>query len=476
MGIAVACGLPPAIGIITGIIGGLVVGLFAGSPLQVSGPAAGLIVLIVDILNERPTDGLAALSVIVVLAGVIQMLAGVFKLGQWFRAVSPAVMEGMLAGIGVLIFAGQFHIMVAGTPKAGGWSNLITVPDAFFQAIADRQSVHHHSAWAGALCISVLVAWKLLAPKRLALIPAALVAVVVATAGVHMRNLDIEMIQLPARLTDAIRFPDWSYLALLRDPMIWKFGVTAALIASAETMLCATAVDGMHDGPRTKFDKELTAHGIGNTICGFLGALPMTGVIVRSAANVEAGAKTRLSAVLHGAWLLLIVCFFPEVLQLIPKAVLAGILVYTGYKLVDVKEARRLFRLSRSEFAIYLVTIGVIIATDLLTGVVMGILLSAAKLLYTFSHLSIRVVNESESNRTTMYLEGAATFIRLPTLASELERIRPNTELHVHFENLSYVDHACLELLLDWEKQHEATGGSLTIDWDTLKAKFRPAV
>ena len=167
-----------------------------------------------------------------------------------------------------------------------------------------------------------------------------------------------------------------------------KLAVTIAVVASAETLLCATAVDKMHMGPRTRYDHELAAQGVGNMLCGVLGALPMTGVIVRSSANIEAGARTRASTILHGLWLLLFVSLLPDVLSMIPTSSLAAILVYTGYKLVDVKAIRNLWGFGKGEVFIYACTVVTIVMTDLLTGVLVGVALAVAKLLYTFSHLA----------------------------------------------------------------------------------------
>jgi MFS superfamily sulfate permease-like transporter len=193
---------------------------------------------------------------------------------------------------------------------------------------------------------------------------------------------------------------------------------------------------------------------------------------VRGVADVEAGARTRLSTVLHGGWLLVFVSLLPGVLRQIPTAALAAILVYTGYKLVNLKAVRTLWGYGKSEVAIYGLTLATIVAKDLLTGVLIGIGLSVVKLLYTFSHLHVRLESDPEFARNTLYLEGAATFVRLPRLAAALETVPPNTELHVHFEELTYIDHACLDLLLNWEKQHEATGGRLVVDWEGLTARF----
>jgi MFS superfamily sulfate permease-like transporter len=171
--------------------------------------------------------------------------------------------------------------------------------------------------------------------------------------------------------------------------------------------------------------------------------------------------------------MLLFVAFLPFVLQWIPISGLAAVLVYTGYKLVNVKAIRELWAYSKTEVAIYAATVAFIVGKDLLTGVLVGIGLSIVKLIYTFSHLEIWMHNKLEQQQTELHLAGAATFIRLPKLAAFLERVEPSTELHVHFDELTYIDHACLNLLINWEKQHAATGGRLVIDWEGLTARFR---
>jgi MFS superfamily sulfate permease-like transporter len=472
MGIAIASGAPPAAGLITGIVGGLIVGFMAGSPLQVSGPAAGLAVIVYEIIQKH---GLGMLGVILLLAGAVQLLAGLLKLGQWFRAVSPAVIHGMLAGIGVLIFVGQFHVMVDDSPRGSGLKNIAALPEAIWKGVVPVDgSAHHWAAGIGLLTIAIIVGWKALAPKKLQVVPATLLAVVAATIVAAVSGVSIKLVDVPDSITSAVTLPTTETLRGLFSGPILVAALGMAFVASAETLLCATAVDKMHNGPRTKYDRELAAQGVGNMICGALGALPMTGVIVRSAANVEAGARTRASAILHGAWLLIFVAALPWVLKMIPTASLAALLVFTGYKLVNLKVVKELREYGKGEVFIYFATIVVIVSTDLLTGVLTGIALSAVKLLYRFSHLDIRLVDEPERGATVMYLNGAATFIRLPKLAAALEQVPPSAELHVHFENLQYVDHACLDLLVNWEKQHEATGGQLVIDWDQLTARFQP--
>ena len=618
MGVAIASGVPVAAGLMTGIIGGLVVGYFAGCPLQVSGPAAGLTVVIYEFVREF---GLEMLGIVVLIAGAVQLLAGLLKLGQWFRAVSPAVIQGMLAGIGVLIFASQFHVMMDDKPKGSGWQNLVSIPDAIFKgltwqtpgSVEDRQfrthalrnvgelhrrqelvaehvaeqlpdhstpaqlaaetpaqiaaeaaalalvkpeqaaiterlqtfvveleafvgkntplseedrktqahvrtkaalvaaraalaaaqeaeadlksgkvrhamvsqneatksltelnetlTNHSLAAQLGLLTIVSIVLWQAFGPKRLKMVPGPLVAVVVATTLAALFTIPVLFVEVPSNLWEEIHFPTWTVLQDAPWLGLLKAALVIAVVASAETLLCATAVDQMQTGPRTKYDQELAAQGIGNMLCGLVGALPMTGVIVRSSANVQAGGKTRRSAMLHGLWLLLFVVFLSALLRLIPTSALAAILVFTGYKLCSPKSIKQLKAYGWGEVAVYLVTVVMIVVTDLLTGVLSGICLSAAMLLYRFSYLKANLKVEQE--RAVLSMTGAATFLRLPVLASELERVPPGAELHVDFQQLEYIDHACIDLLMNWATQHEASGGKLVIDWDKLHACFR---
>lgn len=470
MGIAIASGVPPAAGLVTGIVGGLVVGVLAGAPLQVSGPAAGLTVIVWDLVQQQ---GLGALGWTVAVAGAIQLGAGLAGLGQWFRAVSPAVIHGMLAGIGVLIFSSQFHVMVDDAPRGSGIANLLAIPEAVYKGFVPADgSLHFQAAMIGSVTLLVLATWRSLVPKALKLVPAPLAAVVLATAGAVLLGLEVRRVDIPDRLLDALVLPSFATLRELGWGVIGG-GFALAFVASAETLLCASAVDKLHDGPRARFDRELAAQGVGNLVCGGLGALPMTGVIVRSSANVEAGARTRFSAVLHGLWLLLFCAALPFVLARIPTSVLAAVLVFTGYKLVNVVAVRELYRFGRREVFIYAATLVGIVCIDLLTGVLIGIALSLAKLLYEIGHLQVDLQEADESRRWDLVLRGSATVLRLPKLAAVLDELPPDVDLHVHLEELEYIDHACMDLLMNWEKQHESTGGRLFIDWPGLEALFR---
>jgi len=252
------------------------------------------------------------------------------------------------------------------------------------------------------------------------------------------------------------------------DSSLIVSAITIAFVASAETLLSASAVDQMHNGVRTNYDRELLAQGVGNALCGLLGALPMTGVIVRSSANVLAGAKTRLSTIFHGLWILLIVLLFPELLSVIPRATLAAILVYTGFKLVDLNQVRILKHYGRFPLLIYFVTLIGIITTDLLTGVIVGVVLSLSKVLWAASHLEIEIKHDVAAKRVELTLLGSATFLRLPQLAEALDDVPRGTELHVLLHKLRYIDHACIELLANWETQRKEDGGTLVMKRDDL--------
>jgi MFS superfamily sulfate permease-like transporter len=471
MGIAIASGAPPALGLITGIIGGIVVGVICGSPLQVSGPAAGLSVLVWDIINQH---GIGMLGPMLLLAGILQAIMGISRVGQWFRAISPAVIQGMLGGIGVLIIASQFHVLVDDGPKGTGLQNLLSIPAAIYKGIVPLDgSSHHMAAFIGLLTIAIIVVWSYL-PKKLQLIPAPLVAVLLMTILTAVLQLPIRFVNIDGDLLSVVRTPTAESLGHLLTGSAISSALALCFIASAETLLSAAAVDRLHQGERTKYNRELFAQGVGNALCGLVGALPMTGVIVRSKTNVEAGAKTRLSAILHGMWILVLVALAPSLLARIPTTALAAILVYTGFKLVSPKAVKELKPYGKAEVAIYFATVIGIVMTNLLVGVLIGLGLALVKLLYTFSHLEVRLSTEPDNDVTTVSLNGAATFIRLPKLAAALESIPSGAKVDLDISALSYIDHACLDLIANWRKQHTARDGHAFVPWEDLHQRYRP--
>ncbi|GGA14065.1 SulP family inorganic anion transporter [Dyella caseinilytica] len=464
MGIAIASGMPPAAGLITGIVGGVVVGAIAGSPLQVSGPAAGLAVLVFELVREY---GVAALGPVVLLAGLIQVLAGLGRVGVWFRMVSPAVVAGMLSGIGILIVASQLHVLMDAIPKARGLENFAALPGATMDAISGEGGSMAALA-VGVVTMAIMLGWDKLRPQSLRFVPGALLAVVVVTATVQWFGVGVKKVDVPSNLFAAVSLPTWDSLAALSQPSLLVAALTFALIASAETLLSAAAVDRMHNGARTQYDRELTAQGVGNVLCGMLGALPMTGVIVRSAANVQAGSATRMATILHGGWLLVFAMLLPWLMRMTPIACLAGILVYTGIKMVNIRQINSLAAYGRGTALIYLVTTLAIVATDLLTGVLIGFAMSLLRLAVQSSRLQVDLGKHDEPGTVLLQLDGSATFLKVPALARTLERVPPNTRLMLEVDRLNHVDQACLELLADWGRNAPTRGCELVVDWNAL--------
>jgi MFS superfamily sulfate permease-like transporter len=310
--------VPAELGLVTGIVGGLVAGTLPGSSLQVSGPAAGLTVLVYEAVQSY---GVQALGVLVLGAGLVQLGLGVLRLGRWFRAVSVAVVQGMLAGIGLVLIAGQVYAMgdaaapSDGLGKIAGLVSLAGAADPAALAI-------------GGATMALLLLWPRWR-RGARLMPAPLLAVALASAVTGAFDLAVRRVEVRG-LFDAVRPPSVTDLGRLTEVGVIGTVLAFALIASAESLFSAAAVDRLHRGPRTDYDRELIAQGAGNAVCGMLGALPMTAVIVRSAANVQAGAQTKVSRVLHGVWLLLFTAVVPAVLGLIPVAALAGLQTRAG--------------------------------------------------------------------------------------------------------------------------------------------------
>jgi MFS superfamily sulfate permease-like transporter len=469
MGIALASGAPPAMGLVTGIIGGIVVGSIAGSPLQVSGPAAGLAVLVFEIIHEH---GYAALAPILMIAGVVQVAAGAAKLGRWFRAISPAVIHGMLAGIGLLIVFQQFHVMFDNKPKGSGLANLAAVPGTVMHGLFPLgPSSALEASLMGCFTITVMLLWERFRPEKLKLVPGALLGIGAASITAKLLHLSINHVQVPDSLIGALSFPSIASFTAINGSAIGS-ALALALIASAETLLSAAAVAKMQPAVKTDYDRELLAQGVGNILCGAVGAIPMTGVIVRSSANVQAGATSRLSAILHGVWILGTIVLFASVLRAVPTSSLAGVLVLTGLKLVKVKDIRHLSTFGKVPILIYLATLITIVTRDLLTGVMVGVALSVLVLLYNVTRLTIHTEALPGTNEWRLRFVGSATFVRIPLISAALEKVPANSTVHIITEELSYVDHSCLELLQDWVNLANQNGSRVVLEQRALENKY----
>ncbi|MEU1036015.1 Sulfate permease, MFS superfamily [Streptomyces sp. OV198] len=444
VGVAIASGVPAELGLVTGIVGGLVAGVLPGSSLQVSGPAAGLTVLVYEAVQ---TYGLRALGVLVLGAGLVQLLLGALRLGRWFRAVSVAVVQGMLAGIGLVLIAGQVYAMGDASAPASGLgkiAGLVSLPgDADPVALA-----------VGGATVVVLLLWPRWR-RGARVVPAPLLAVALAAGVTGVFDLSVRRVEVRG-LLDAVQPPSLADLGRLTEVGMLGTVVAFSLIASAESLFSAAAVDRLHRGPRTDYDRELIAQGAGNAVCGVLGALPMTAVIVRSAANVQAGAQTKVSRVLHGVWLLVFTVVVPGVLGIIPVAALAGLLVHAGCKLVPVREVRVLWRGHRGEVVVLGVTAVAIVVGNLFEGVLVGLALAVAKTAWDISHVHVETEDRGAAG-VVVRVMGNATFLRLPKLLDALEALPHDRDVRLELGGLRHVDHACAAALERWAaaRDHE---------------------
>jgi MFS superfamily sulfate permease-like transporter len=471
MAVAIASGMPPSAGLITGIVGGLIVGFFQGTPLQVSGPAAGLTVIVLELLR---THGSAKLAVIVLLAGVLQIVGALLRGARLFRAIPPAVISGMLAGIGVIVLAGQFHVMIDDRPAANTLVNLLTIPRAIRKALQFNADLpHEEAALVGALSITILLGWSKLKSRVTTYLPGPLVAVGTVSLLANLLKFPIAYINPPQNLLGTITFPSMITLRqAVGDYHVWLAATGLAVVASAETLLCSVATDRLSLLHKANLNKELLAQGMGNAICGILGALPMTGVIVRTSVNIQAGGRSRLSAILHGAWLLLVVAFAASLLRFVPVASLAAILVYSGIKLMTQQSIAELRKLGRSEVATYFITIAAIVTTNLLTGVMIGLVVGTVTILARLSRCKITLTDNSQNNHTHLKMSGAATFFSVPSLAEALDTVETGRRLTVDYGRLTLLDSAVLQTLRVWADRHVARGGVVDIDWERIDVLF----
>lgn len=454
VGIAAASGVPLELGIVTGVVGGLVVGLLPGSTMQVSGPAAGLTVLVASTVAEH---GLALLGVVVLGAGVLQILMGVTRLGTWFRAVPPSVVQGLLAGIGLVLILGQVYPAVGTDQPDDTPSKFAGLPDLVSSVVTT--STGRSGLAVTALTLVVMAVWPRM-PRPARAVPGPLVAVATGTAvtlGVGLPLPDIEV----GSLLGALNVPAIGSFGALAGAGVLVSVVTIALIASAESLFSAAAVDRMHDGPKTQYNRELVAQGTGNAICGMLGALPMTAVIVRSSTNVRAGARTKLARVLHGVWLLLFVAFLPGVLSVVPAAVLAAVLLHAGWKLLSLGELVRLTRVHRSEAFVVALTAGTIVATDLMIGTLTGLGVAILKTAWEVSRLSVDV--EPADDHLRVRVRGAATFLRLPQLQDRLDTVPHASNVHVDLTPVRHLDRACRQSLDAWAEQRRRADSTVEL-------------
>jgi MFS superfamily sulfate permease-like transporter len=463
LGIALASGAPLYAGILSGIIGGIVVSFISGSQLSVSGPAAGLSTLVAATILSYGDYKVFLLAVIV--AGIFQLVLGILKLGVIANYFPSAVVKGMLAAIGILLIAKQIPFAL-GYDRPDFWSSGLL---GFFSGKNFSGSIHNFNVHTtrGAIIVAlsslaVLILLQQPFAKKLKVIPAPLIAVLVgilinylftrATSAYSLK--EAQLVNIPENIFGNISFPAFS--KIFSNGEIWKDGVIIGLLATLETLLCVEAIDKLDRHNRiTPVNRELVAQGIGNMFCGLLGAIPMTAVIVRGAANVDAGGRTRLSSFTHGLFLLVTVLFIPLALNKIPYASLAAILFVTGYNLTKPKLYRNMWSLGWKQFLPFILTIVIILMTDLLIGVTTGLLLSVYYIISQNFRAEYKVKVTEKNGQEIFYikLNSNVTFLNKVKLKDALDKIPENSILTIDGSECNFIDYDILEIISEFENK-----------------------
>jgi MFS superfamily sulfate permease-like transporter len=487
LGIAMASGFPPMAGIISAIIGGLVVSRISGSFVTINGPAAGLIVVIVDAVADLGQgDAMAGYRytlAAIVFASVLQVLLGVFKAGKLSAFFPSSVVHGMLAAIGIIIMAKQIHTLLGVKPAAKSLFGVIgEIPHSIVE-------MNPEVAIIGLAGLALLVIWSLIKNPTLKMIPAPLLVVLMGLGLERVFDLDHVhnylflpgfeflphhefsigpsfLVSVPEHFMSGFYFPDFGKVATLE---FWEAVITIWLVGSLESLLSASAVDKLDVYKRnSNLNRDLTAVGIGNMISGMIGGLPMIAEIVRSSANVNNGAKTGWANFFHGLFLLVFVAFFPMLIHEIPLSCLAALLVFTGFRLASPKEFAKTMAVGLDNFVLFVVTIVGILATDLLVGVLIGI---AVKLLM---HIARGVklgnlfsmayhVNQTDEDTYHIAISGAAVFSNFITLKSMLAELPEKKTIFFDLSETALIDHTVMEFIHDFTNEYTHSGGSCTL-------------
>jgi MFS superfamily sulfate permease-like transporter len=472
LGIAKASEFPPIYGIVTAIIGGVVVSLFAGSRLTIKGPAAGLIVIAAGAVAEfggGETGWHLALGTIVV-ASVFQILFGVLKLGKYSDFVPSSAIHGMLAAIGIIIFSKQIHTLLGIDPKTLKGLQPLELLAHIPKSLA---TMDYKVALIGIVSLVILFGMPYIKNKWVRKIPAPLVVLLVA---IPMElNFDFKHTEPPfdlvklGSLVDAVKY-NADFSGFSQTAVFIKFVILFALIGSIESLLTAKAIDNLDPYHRkSNFNQDLIAVGIGNLLAGLLGGLPMISEVARSSNNVYNGAKTRWANFFHGLFLLLFVLVARPVIELIPNAALAAMLIAVGYKLAHPKEFRKTLRIGNEQFVVFVATIIITLATDLLIGVFSGIaleliinLVMGKTSLKNIFKANVEVEHDTE-HHYNVKLHDSATFTNYLSLKDKLATIPANEEITVDLSDISLADHTMIENLEALARDYQNAGGKFEI-------------
>lgn len=459
LGIALASGAPLYAGLLSGMIGGIVVASISASPLAVSGPAAGLTTLVAASINSLGDYRLFLLTVII--AGAFQVVLGLLKLGTIANYFPSAVIKGMLAAIGVILITKQIPLAL-GYDMPGFWTSGLL----HLFAPKNMAAFSHHVSAASFTIVLVslllLVFMRLPLAKKIYFIPAPLLVVSIGILltyffvnekGAWALKPD-QLVKIPKNIFSDLSFP--SLNRLFSKSQLWKDGVFIGLMATLETLLCIEAIDKLDKHNRiTPVNRELIAQGIGNMACGLVGAIPLTAVVVRGAANVDAGARTKMSAITHGVFLLLAVILIPFVLNLIPYAALSAILILTGYNLTKPKLYKNMFSLGWKQFLPFMLTIIIILATDLLIGVSIGLLVSAYFIIQNNFRAEYKITRTVINGIETelIKLNSNVTFLNKVKLKKALDEVPEHSALTIDGSNCNFIDYDILEIISEFENK-----------------------
>ncbi len=455
-------------GLIAGIVGGIVVGTFSGSRFGVSGPAAGLITIVGAAIIEFGgfgNGGFEKFALAVALGGVIQFIFGVIKAGFVAYYIPFSVIKGMLAGIGVTIFIKELpHFFGYDKDPEGDMKfNQADGHNTFEELGYMLDNVHVGATIVAVISIIILVVWGMKFIKNnkvLSLVPGPLLAIIVSVAvaaalmgvsGLEIGKTHLVSVPEPSSMEEfkgMFYFPNFSAIG---DPAVWRVAVVIALVASIESLLCVEATDKMdpHKG-RTPMNRELRAQGIGNVVSGLLGGLPITQVIVRSTANIGAGAKTKSSAIIHGIFLVVFILAIPGVLNLIPRATLAAVLLLIGWKLASPKSMIQMIKSGWEQFVPFFVVIAVMLLTDLLIGVGAGLAVAMVIILYRNFQMSFFINDDVHDDKVHIHLSQHTTFLNKASIMKRLDEIEDGNEVVIDLTDTISIDHDVKEALNDF--------------------------
>lgn len=477
LGIAMASGFPAIAGVITAVVGGLMATFFGSAPLTIKGPAAGLIVIALGAVAELGGGVVGyrrALAAIVV-AGFLQIGFALLRAGVLGDTFPSSVIHGMMAAIGVIIISKQGHTLLGATPTPGEPLHLLAqLPKSVLHMEPELAAI-------GFASLAILIVWPKIKSPQLQRVPAPLVVVIVGI--ILARVFDLQhphhymlgghdyqvgprsLVPLDRSLVASVTFPDWS---MITSAASLKYIAMFALVGSIESMLSAKAIDTLDPWHRrSSLDRDLLATGVGNVIAGMLGGLPMISEIVRSSSNVASGARTRWSNFFHGLFLLAFVSVVPWLLRSIPLAALAAMLVFTGVRLASPKEFIKTLKVGKEQLAIFVITMVVTLATDLLIGVAVGVLtkivVHVANGMPLRGMFSPSIAVSTEEQATVLRVGHAAVFSNYLTIKKQLDTLDHERRVIVDLHDARVVDHTVLEALHSLSEQWERDGRSLII-------------